>query len=153
MIASTDGVAYVLALRGSDKKAVRLQDESAQRRAGDLISVAVSPGGELLSVLFRGVGSGAVQVWDIERREPIGEGIPLPLEGWYDQVFSPDGRHLALMQLRRRPLLLDMSPESWRTRVCDRVQRNFTCSEWGRFFQDAPYRKVCPALAGPASCQ
>ncbi|MCX6629884.1 MAG: hypothetical protein NTW28_19880, partial [Candidatus Solibacter sp.] len=64
---------------------------SVIRHSGPELSVAFSPDGKMLA---RASGDGTVRLWDVARRQPLGD----PLRGHYLSVwsvaFSPDGKML-----------------------------------------------------------
>ena len=60
-------------------------------------------------------------------------------------VFSPDGKTLASSSLDKTIILrdVDVNPQLWIQRTCERVGRNFTRAEWAQYFPNEEYRKTC----------
>ena len=104
-------------------------------------SVAFSPDGKTLA---SGSEDKTIILWDVSTRQPIGQ----PLKGHTSSVnsvaFSPDGKTLASGSSDNTMILWDLAPQSWVEKTCQRVGRNLTRAEWGRYFPNEPYRATCP---------
>jgi WD40 repeat protein len=122
--------------------------------------VAFSPDGKTLSAGYRSGGSGGVMLWDLGKREPLRNPLPVKEGEVWDVAFSPDGEILAVgygvvggvdgktlsgggggvalwdLATRDRP----MAPECWRRIAGEIANRNFTQDEWQQYFPDKPYQ-------------
>jgi WD40 repeat protein len=109
------------------------------------IIVAFSPHGKTLA---SGSGDNTIILWDVEKRQPIGE----PLQGHTSPVcsvaFSPDGKILASGSEDNTIILWDLDPQSWIEKSCRRAGRNLTRAEWAQYL---PYQGY-PADQQDATC-
>ena len=103
-------------------------------------SVAFSPDGNTLA---SGSWENTIILWDMASGQPIGQ----PLKGHNAPVssvaFSPDGNTLASGSWDYTVILWDLNPETWVKKICQRASRNFTRTEWERYFPNEEYRKTC----------
>jgi WD40 repeat protein len=102
-------------------------------------TLSYSPNGKLLA---SGNYDNSINLWDVASRQLIGQG--LSGNTWpVDQVaFSPDGNILATAS--NKIILWDMNPQSWVEKICQRVGRNLTRSEWAQYLPGETYRATCP---------
>jgi WD40 repeat protein len=121
---------------------------------GEIFSIAFSPDGNRLA---SGSGDGAIRLWDVPSREPIGD--PLRKHNnsaVFNLSFSPDGNRLLssgcaewyvhLQCLAGEVFVWDLDVASWQERACRIANRNLTQTEWTRYFDAEAYRSTCPAL-------
>jgi WD40 repeat protein len=114
-------------------------------------NLVFSPDGKILA---SGDYDNTIVLWDAATHQPIGQGLignDWPLNS---VAFSPDGNTLATSS--DKIILWDVNPLSWVKKICQRVGRNFTRSEWVQYFPDETYRATCPQwplepLATPVS--
>jgi WD40 repeat protein len=100
------------------------------------------------NTLASGGSDNAIILWDVS--DPLDpKRIGSPLFGHTDWVrgiaFSPDGKTLVSGSSDSLVVVWDMDHESWQSRACNIVARNFTQAEWQYYFGDKPYRKTCEA--------
>lgn len=143
-----------LIVSASDDMSLRLWDANSGAPIGKPLtghthyvnSVAFSPDGRYV---VSGSKDQTLRLWDVRTGTPVGA----PLEGHSDVIFgvtfSPDGRQVASVSgdssLRRWPVL-----ESWAERLCAKLGRNMSDSEWQRLVSpDIPYTRQCPGLPKP----
>jgi WD40 repeat protein len=60
-----------------------------------------------------------------------------------DVAFSPDGRQLAVADGAPEVILWDLNERSWRTTLCQLVDRGFTEQERQRFFPSGEPEPIC----------
>lgn len=147
---------------GSEDKAVILWDVATgqalipapwvdhQHWVSDL---AFSPNGD---ILVSASWDYSIRLRDVQ----TGEAYNAPLVGHRDIVlslaFSPDGRTLASGGGDNTVLLWDLDVQSWRERICHRVNRSLTETEWQQFFNSEPpsalnCASLAPTVAGQGS--
>jgi WD40 repeat protein len=111
--------------------------------------VAIAPDGVTLATLDTLSGGGAIQLWDLNRRQPIGQPLRAP-GGAYALAFGSDGELVSgsangsVTIWDRQPFSTDF--DSWRTRLCRLAGRNLTTEEWAQFLPGQRYEKTCPGL-------
>ena len=91
---------------------------------------------------------GTVRLWDVATHQEIGPPVTVS-QDWAAQVaISPDGRYLAITDLKDPPELFEMpSPGSLAAIVCATtraIQQSFSRQEWQTYIPSQPYQKVCP---------
>jgi WD40 repeat protein len=102
-------------------------------------TLSFSPDGKMLA---SGNYDSTINLWNVATRQPIGQGL-IGNEWPVGQVaFSPDGNTLATTS--NKIILWDVNSQSWVEKICQRVGRNFTRSEWLQYFRDETYRATCP---------
>jgi WD40 repeat protein len=121
-----------------------------------VISVIFSPDGKMLASAScdRRIGDetcplSEISVWDVS--DPVAAlplGQPLTTHRYFivSLTFSPDGRVLASSGSDGSDgsiILWDIDPRSWVERACRKAGRNFTSSEWERYFPDEEYHATC----------
>jgi Tol biopolymer transport system component len=113
------------------------------RHTGIVNQVAFSPDGTMLA---SGSMDGTILLWDVQTGQAVGQPLDADSSGVYSIAFSPDGKTLASASGNfdhSRIMLWDVDITSWLQKTCRRAGRNFTASEWERFFPGEPYRKTC----------
>jgi WD40 repeat protein len=105
-----------------------------------ITSVAFSPDGQILA---SGSDDHSILLWDIGTGKPIGQ----PLIGHTLDItslaFSPDGKTLASGSHDNSVILWHVDPQSLIEISCRRANRNFTSTEWKRYFPGEKYRTTC----------
>jgi WD40 repeat protein len=93
--------------------------------------------------------NGAITLWDVATRQPIGPPL-IAGRSFVDAVaFSPNEKMLATGGSNGTVLLWDLDTQSWLSRACRIANRNLTqgeLGEWRHYFGDDPYRKTCSNL-------
>jgi hypothetical protein len=67
-------------------------------------------------------------------------------------AFATDGRLAAGYErsgVGGGVVLLDADPASWRRKVAQTVNRNFTWREWTQYFPETPYRRTIRSFPWP----
>ena len=124
--------------------------------ANGIASLAISPDGKTIAFGTE-ENSGTISLWDTSSYNFIGESISIALSdlamgpNYGRQLtrepaithieFSPDGT--ALATVNGTVILWDISPSSWLIRACDLAGRNFSPTEWAKYFPNEEYRKTC----------
>ncbi|MBK9782533.1 MAG: TIR domain-containing protein [Anaerolineales bacterium] len=142
---SPDG--QTLASGSVDNTEIFLWDVNSKQLIGKLInghtngvvSLNFSPDG---AMLVSGGADSAIVLWDMATLNPMGF-----LTGHSKYVesvaVSPDGQRLASGSDDTTVILWDMNVSSWIEISCQRAGRNFTRTEWKKYFPNNEYRKTC----------
>ena len=85
-------------------------------------------------------------MWDVQKREPVGQPIRNPDSSVTVLGFSPDSKFLYTSEIGK-VTVWSLDPQDWLTRVCQIANRNFTQEEWQQYMGDEPYRKTCEQLS------
>jgi WD40 repeat protein len=125
--------------------------EPLKRHTDEVFSLAFDREGREITTAGR---DGLVIHWDIDRREPVGEPFSQGTGEIALAVLGPRGHQFVTADREGaarlwEPATTSKSPEPWKSRVCDVVNRNFTTTEWRRYMADRPYRKICSDASGP----
>jgi tetratricopeptide (TPR) repeat protein len=132
-----------------------LKSTTSNQPIGELIlgdsdvvrDMAFSPDGKLLAVSSAGNNSeSTVTLFDVQRRDRLGQPLRVQDGRIFALSFSPDGKTLITATEERGLLSWDVDPESWRLRACAIANRNLTYDEWTQFLGEQPYRATCPML-------
>ncbi len=85
-----------------------------------------------------------IRLWDL----PSSQIYSIPLKGHESAViklqFSPDNQFLDSVDQESTIFSWDMDPLLWENLACTIAGRNFTQTEWNRFFPKEEYRVTCP---------
>jgi len=115
-------------------------------------SVTFSPDGTTLAAS----DGRTLRLWDAASGVPIGQSLMYAGMHFERVAFSSDGKTLATVVAgdtrENQVVIWDMSTDSWHARACGIANRNFTCTEWQRYFDDIPYKPICPHLQVPEDC-
>jgi len=135
-------------------RTITLRGTSTGQRIGELtigdhdvvLRMAFSADGTLLAVSSVGASVPGISLWDVARRERMGQ--PFRWQGGraFSLAFSPNGKTLLATTEDRGLVSWDVDPASWRRRACEIANRNLTYDEWTRFMGEEPYRATCPML-------
>jgi WD40 repeat protein/class 3 adenylate cyclase/tRNA A-37 threonylcarbamoyl transferase component Bud32 len=119
---------------------------------GPITGAAFDPAGSFLATTSL---SGATRLWDrvtglaygdelvSARPDSLIPTIDLPFLGLRN-VFSPDGKLLAVSGVENRAMVWNVDPAVWRERACRIVGRNLSRDEWALYLPaGTPYRATC----------
>jgi DNA-binding SARP family transcriptional activator/WD40 repeat protein len=126
----------------------------------DLSEIGTLPGARsLVDVSYDAAGDfllaqtidGTISLYDVERRERVGDPIVIANVGKAD--LRPDGLELAVAQhTPARVTLWTLDPAALSDAACAVAGRNLTRAEWDTYIGDlAPYHATCPQYPVPSS--
>ena len=80
-----------------------------------------------------------------QRDSPLQLGKPLTgyTNDLFNVAFSPDNASLASASLDGTIILWNVNPQSWAVLACQKAGRNFTITEWAKYFPSEDYHKTC----------
>jgi hypothetical protein len=142
-----------------DARGDRLRPEPIEVKEGGVTSVAFSPQGVLAVAGINDDpiegGVGIILLNEMGKRKlPFSINLKKDIiSGVRNMAFGPAGV-LAVGYGGKGPLsggvmLIDAYPDSWREKVRQVANRNFTWAEWTRFFPDQSYRRTIRAFPWP----
>jgi WD40 repeat protein len=95
-------------------------------------------------LLATGGRDGAVVLWDVEARQPIGRPFPRrDIEQVSGLKFRPHSSDLLVQYSGGRTIWLDTDVRAWRARACAAVGRNLTVGEWERYVGSGVCEATC----------
>ena len=107
--------------------------------------MAVSDDGKLLA---SGSSDATLVLWDMPTRQPLSEPVRAHATGVVSVDFSTDGKWLVSASGGKGGSIIrwELDPDTWLSRACDVVGRNFNKDEWSQFFGNQAYRVSCPRV-------
>ncbi|MBI1280160.1 MAG: protein kinase [Anaerolineaceae bacterium] len=136
---------------GSTDHTIRLWDASTHEPVGQPLightdrvkSLDFTPDG---SMLISGSQDNTIILWDVTQKLPVGR----PLVGHTNFInalsISPDGNTLISAGEDNQLIKWDISSNGWRKTACSIANRNFSISEWERYFSDLAFVPTCPNI-------
>ncbi len=107
--------------------------------AAGVNGIALSPDSTILAA---GASNGTVTLWDLTTHQQLGQSVSFSDWPILSMDFSPDSKILAIVGADDS-FLLNLDPQIWIKRTCQRAGRNFTRAEWATYFPNEEYRKTC----------
>ncbi len=136
---------------GSTDRSIRLWNTVTHEPVGQPLlghtdrvkSLAFTPDG---ATLVSGSQDNTIILWDVAQKLPIGR----PLVGHTNFInavsVSPDGSTLISAGEDSQLIKWNIDLGSWKQKACSIANRNFSPSEWERYFGDAPIASTCPNI-------
>jgi WD40 repeat protein len=109
-------------------------------------SIAYSGDGRNLAVVLGTASGSTVQLWSVERGEPVLPDLSAPTGQMYKVMVAPDASRLVWVSEGYGPIVWDARLDSWLARACRIANRDLTEAEWNRFLPGEPYAPVCAVL-------
>ncbi|MCA0453181.1 MAG: protein kinase [Chloroflexi bacterium] len=137
-----------LASGGSDQT-IRLWDVQTHQTIGQPLightdrvkTLGFTPNG---TMLVSGGQDNALIIWDLTQRLPLGK----PLTGHTNYINSlsinPDGRDFISGGEDNQIIKWSIDLATWQQNACSIANRNFSPTEWSRYFAEEVYRQTCP---------
>ena len=95
--------------------------------AGPVRAIALSPDGRTIA---SGGTDGSVILWDLDRKQQLGDPIAAHTDGVRSLAFSGDGRALASAGADGDVVVWDVDFTSWQARACRIANRGLRQQEW-----------------------
>jgi WD40 repeat protein/serine/threonine protein kinase len=137
---------------GSTDRSIRLWNTSTHEPVGQPLlghtdrvkTLAFTPDG---ATLISGSQDNTIILWDVAQKLPIGR----PLVGHTNFInavsVSPDGSTLISAGEDSQLIKWNIDLRSWKQNACNIANRNFTVSEWERYFGSSPFVPTCPNIS------
>ncbi len=107
----------------------------------EVLDANFSLDGKILATMGK---EGSIILWDTETRKQLGFPLVAHKEKISAMAFSPNGQVVASGGQNGSIVLWDVDFESWVARACRIAGRNFTQTEWSKFFGlTSPYKHTC----------
>ena len=104
----------------------------------EVFNAEFSPDGRMLAT---SAFDGKVNLWDVGSRRSLGT-LPGVL-GPASVRFTPDGRHLFVLDDTGTGQRWEVSPDAWSRHACRVAGRDLTRAEWEQLIPGQSYRRVC----------
>jgi WD40 repeat protein len=106
-------------------------------------SIAYTGDGQQLAVVFGTASGSTVQLWSVERRQPVLPDLSAPRGQIYKVMVASDASRLVWVSEGYDPIVWDARLDSWLARACRIANRDLTEAEWSRFLPGEPHAPVC----------
>jgi WD40 repeat protein/transcriptional regulator with XRE-family HTH domain len=103
-------------------------------------ALAFSPDGRTLAI---GYGSGALRLWDVAARQPLGGSIVTPGDAIRSLAFGKDGDAVYASGVHAPVQRYAIDPAHIVAQLCARAGRPLTAAEWHTHLPEVPYRRLC----------
>lgn len=98
------------------------------------------------TMLISGSQDNTIILWDLGQRLPLGKQLLGHSNFINSLAISPDGNSLVSAGEDNQLIRWNISQDKWRQSACNIANRNFTQSEWDRYFNQTPFVPTCPNL-------